>query len=40
LRLRADDGQALTHERIQQCGFAGVGAAENGNESGVKGHKD
>ena len=38
LRLGRDDGQLLAHERIEQCGLARVGAAENANETGAKGH--
>ena len=39
LRLGADDGQFLADQRIEQRGFAGVGTAQDADESGVKGHK-
>src|SRR5271169_18060 len=39
LRLGTDNGQPFTHERVQQCGLAGVGTAKNANESGMKGHR-
>ena len=39
LRLGADDGQFLPNQRVQQCRFASVRAAENANESGMKGHR-
>ncbi len=40
LRLGRDDGQLLAHERIEQSGLARVGAAEDTNETGAKGHGD
>jgi hypothetical protein len=30
----------LPHKRIQQGRFAGVGTAENADESGMEGHED
>ncbi len=39
LGLGADDGQLLADQGIQERGFAGVGTAQNADESGVKGHK-
>ena len=40
LRLGRNDGQLLADQRIQQRALARVGAAENADESGVKGHGD
>src|SRR5580658_2752923 len=38
LRLGRNDGQLLADQRIQQRALARIGAAEDANESGVKGH--
>ena len=38
LRLRADDGELLAHECVQQRGLPGVGPAENADETGMEGH--
>src|SRR5208337_3848251 len=40
LRLGRNNGQLLADQRVQQCAFARVRAAENADESGVKGHED
>ncbi len=39
LWLGADNGQLLADQGIEECGFAGVGATQNAEESGMKGHK-
>ena len=38
LGLRRNNGQFLADQRIQQSTLAGIGAAENADESGMKGH--
>src|SRR5436305_9666273 len=38
LRFGTDNRQLLADEFVQQSGFAGVGTAEDANESGAKGH--
>ena len=38
LGLRADDGEALTDQRVQQCRLARIRATQNAYEAGVEGH--
>src|SRR5208283_3348736 len=39
LRLGGDDGQFFADQRVEQRGLARVGAAENANKTGAKGHR-
>jgi len=39
LRLGTDNGDLLAYQRIEQSGFAGVGPAQDADESGMKGHE-
>src|SRR5205814_2851176 len=34
LRLVRDDGELVTDDAVEECGLAGVGAAEKGDETG------
>src|ERR1019366_1631412 len=40
LGLRRNNGKLLAHQRIQQRALAGIGAAEDADESGVEGHEN
>src|SRR5689334_23731195 len=39
LWLVSYDGQLLTHQRVEQCGFPGIRPPDNRNKTGSKGHQ-
>ena len=39
LRFVGDDGELLAEQRVEQCGFPGIGTADDGDETGAEGHR-